>query len=239
MNVIWTRSDRQNLQSLKNGLTTDELAEFVERLPEMKDLNSRNKELEAANKELEAENERLKKVIEDMEAGRTVKIKETDDGLSKKKMFAAQLEAQKKLMEERPDWKFPENYGQCNEEGIPYHFSTVNIQNEEDKTTPIVLKSYKFRDTQFKINPEEWEWVVEQKAKLLVYTPINGELDIVEVPQDDLVMGQSKISITFNSENLDTEKYAERISQFAETLHYFKELHFDFDKFHVTGNARS
>ena len=238
MNVIWTRSDRQNLQSLKNGLTTDELAEFVERLPEMKDLNSRNKELEAANKELEAENERLKKVIEDMEAGRTVKIKETDDGLSKKKMFAAQLEAQKKLMEERPDWKFPENYGQCNEEGIPYHFSTVNIQNEEDKTTPIVLKSYKFRDTQFKINPEEWEWVVEQKAKLLVYTPINGELDIVEVPQDDLVMGQSKISITFNSENLDTEKYAERISQFAETLHYFKELHFDFDKFHVTGNAR-
>ena len=89
----------------------------------------------------------------------------------------------------------------------------------------------------FKINPEEWKAVVQNDAKLLVYTTVNEELDIVEIPQGDLIMNQTQISITFNSENLDKEEYSDRISIFAETLQYFKGLHFDFDKFHIAANA--
>lgn len=87
-------------------------------------------------------------------------------------MYAAQLEAQRKLIESRPDWKFPEHYGECDDTGKPYCFSTVNVKDKNGVDLPIVLKSYKSQQAKFKINPEEWEWVVQNDAKLLVYTTV-------------------------------------------------------------------
>lgn len=163
----------------------------------------------------------------------------SDEVLSKQRMYEAQLEAQRKLMEIRHDWTFPKGYGECNNEGKPYCYSTICITDETGENRNIVLKSYKDRTATFKINPEEWDAVVRDDAKLLVYTRVNGMLDIVEIPQGDLIMNQSKISITFSSENLNEEEFTDRVSTFAETLHYFKDLHFDFDKFHIATNATS
>ena len=142
-------------------------------------------------------------------------------------------------MEIRHDWTFPKGYGECNNEGKPYCYSTICITDETGENRNIVLKSYKDRTATFKINPEEWDAVVRDDAKLLVYTRVNGMLDIVEILQGDLIMNQSKISITFSSENLNEEEFTDRVSTFAETLHYFKELHFDFEKFHIATNATS
>lgn len=164
-------------------------------------------------------------------------IGSNDETLSKRIMYEAQLEAQRKLMEIRHDWTFPKGYGECNNEGKPYCYSTICITDETGENRNIVLKSYKDRTATFKINPEEWDAVVRDDAKLLVYTRVNGILDIVEIPQGDLIMNQSKISITFSSKNLNEEEFTDRVSTFAETLHYFKELHFDFDKFHIAANA--
>lgn len=164
-------------------------------------------------------------------------IGSNDETLSKRIMYEAQLEAQRKLKECRTDWDFPERYGECDNNGKPYCYSTIEIIDEIKEKRSIVLKSYKDRSAPFKINPEEWKAVVQNDAKLLVYTTVNDELDIVEIPQDDLIMNQTQISITFNSENLDKEEYSDRISIFAETLQYFKGLHFDFDKFHIAANA--
>lgn len=164
-------------------------------------------------------------------------IGSNDETLSKRIMYEAQLEAQRKLKECRTDWEFPERYGECDNNGEPYCYSTIEITDEIKEKRSIVLKSYKDRTAPFKINPEEWKAVVQNDAKLLVYTRVNGELDIVEIPQGDLIMNQTQISITFNSENLDKEEYSDRISIFAETLQYFKGLHFDFDKFHIAANA--
>ena len=163
----------------------------------------------------------------------------SDEVLSKQRMYEAQLEAQRKLMEIRHDWTFPKGYGECNNEGKPYCYSTICITDETGENRNIVLKSYKDRTATFKINPEEWDAVVRDDAKLLVYTRVNGMLDIVEILQGDLIMNQSKISITFSSENLNEEEFTDRVSTFAETLHYFKELHFDFEKFHIATNATS
>ena len=52
----------------------------------------------------------------------------------------------------------------------------------------------------------------------------------------DLIMNQSNISITFSTENLDIE---DRIDAFANALHYFKDLHFDFDSFNISKRAKS
>ena len=170
---------------------------------------------------------------------KNVEINSSEDEISKRKMYEAQLEAQRKLMEIRHDWTFPKGYGECNNEGKPYCYSTICITDEAGENHNIVLKSYKDCTATFKINPKEWEAVVRDDAKLLVYTRVNGMLDIVEIPQGDLIMNQSKISITFSSVNLKEEEFTDRVSTFAETLHYFKELHFDFDKFHIATNATS
>lgn len=232
MNVVWTKNERQQLQTLKNKLNEEDLTSLVSHIEEVKDLGKRNKELVEENKRLR---EKLKK----LKAGETAVIKRgEDDPISKRQMYEAQCEAQQKLMETRRDWKYPKHYGETDEEGKPYHFSTVEVKDENGQSLHIVLKSYKSRQEKFKINAEEWKWVAEYEAKLLVYTTMDGVLDIVEIPQNDLVMNQSNISITFSSENLDMEQYAERVSSFSETLHYFKELHFDFEQFHIEGNAK-
>ena len=102
---------------------------------------------------------------------------------------------------------------------------------------PIVLKSYKSTNEPFRINPEEWESVAVESAKLLVYTYLNSQLVIVEVPQTDLVKNQPNMTISFSTENLDSKEHEDRLSKFAEALHYFKELTFDFTSFHVSPNA--
>lgn len=230
MNVVWTKNERQQLQTLKNSLNEEDLTELVSHIADFKDLSARNKELED-------ENVCLKQIVENLTSGRIVDVDQEESEISNQKMYAAQLEAQRKLIESRPDWKFPEHYGKCDDTGKPYCFSTVNVEDKNGIDIPIVLKSYKSQQAKFKINPEEWEWVVQNNAKLLVYTTVNGELDIVEVPQSDLVMNQSNISITFSSENLDREQFSDRVSNFAETLHYFTDLHFNFECFHIAANA--
>ena len=153
--------------------------------------------------------------------------------IPKSEQISAQLEAQKFLMEEMPEWQFPPLYGEYNsEEGKPYHFSTVEVKDSQDNPILIVLKSYKKQDEPFKINPTEWESIIKDSAYLLIYT---GD-DIKRITKEDLVKNQSNISLSFSTENLDVE---DRISAFCSSLHYFKELHFDFKSFNLSESAES
>ena len=58
---------------------------------------------------------------------KNVDINSSEDEISKRKMYETQLEAQRKLMEIRHDWTFPKGYGECNNEGKPYCYSTICI----------------------------------------------------------------------------------------------------------------
>lgn len=175
---------------------------------------------------------------EGLEEEESIEIGTSSEVLSQSRMYEAQLEAQQALMKKRPDWTYPEGYGECGEDGKPLHYSTISVADENGDEMPIVLKSYRNQTAKFKVNPQEWESVVQNDAKLLVYTRINDDLDIVEIPQGDLIMNQSNISITFNSENLDKDEHMDRVSAFAETLHYFKSLHFEFDRFSIAKDAK-
>ena len=161
----------------------------------------------------------------------TVK-KGENEPMSKDKQIDAQIEAQKFLMQVMKSWSFPEGYGETDELGKPCHFSTVVVQDESGASIPIVLKSYKKTSEPFKINTEEWDWIIQDGADLLIY---DGS-DIKRHDINDLVRNQSNVSITFSTENLDIE---ERISSFSDSLHYFKELHFDFDSFNISKKAKS
>lgn len=152
--------------------------------------------------------------------------------LSQSEQIEAQLEAQKKLRSVKPMWKFPYNFAEVDEEGKPCCFSTFHITDEEGNNRDVVLKSYKRDDAPFSINPEEWDSIINNKAKILIY---RGN-DIVEIKKEDLVKNQNSIILRFSTENLDIE---DRISQFSDLLHYFKQIHFDFESFNISKRAKS
>ena len=154
------------------------------------------------------------------------------EGLSISEMAAAQLEAQRFLMQTQPQWQFPDHYGEVDDNGEPYYYSTAEIVDENGITTAIVLKSHKAEGEPLKINTFEWTSISKDKARIFVYT---GD-DIKEIAVNDLVSNQPTVNISFSTENLDIE---ERIDAFAESLRYFKELHFDFDSFNLSKQAKS
>lgn len=167
------------------------------------------------------------------QSGYSATIKKSEQsGLSIDEEVAAQLEAQQFLKQIQPKWQFPENYAEANEEGKPYCYSTVEVVDENGNHTHIVLKSHKNEREPLEINTFEWDSISKDKARIFVYT---GN-DIKEIDFKDLVSNQPKVSISFSTENLDIE---ERISAFADSLHYFKRLHFDFNSFNLSKQAKS
>ena len=154
------------------------------------------------------------------------------NGIGDKLQWDAQLEAQNRLIQEFPQWTFPSDYGKADDNGKPYNFSTIEIEDENDKTIPIVLKSYKKTSEPFKINTEEWNYLIREHAVLLIYTGA----DVKRVYVRDLIRKQSSIAISFSTENLDIE---DKVNAFADSLHYFNELHFDFDSFNISSRVQS
>lgn len=168
----------------------------------------------------------------DSSEGNVIIRKGNLEGLSISEMAAAQLEAQRFLMQTQSQWQFPEHYGDIDDDGEPYHYSTVEIIDEIGTPVQIVLKSHKAEGEPLRINVFEWTSISENNARIFVYT---GN-DIKEIKVKDLVTNQPTVNISFSTENLDIE---ERISAFADSLHYFKELHFDFDSFKLSKQAKS
>lgn len=137
----------------------------------------------------------------------------------------AQKEAQRKLQELYPNWEYPDGFG----EGEIY--STFKVIKENGAFMSVVLKSHKLPKEPLKINSTEWDYLMNN-AKLFIYT--GGK--IKELDPKYLIENQSKIVLSFSTENLDIE---ERITAFSDSLHYFKELSFDFESFHLSEKAQS
>ena len=148
-----------------------------------------------------------------------------------KKRIEAQLEAQRFLMSLKQDWQFPLNYGEVNADGNPFCDTILEVTTPEGKKC-IVLKSHKVESSSFKITVLEWDYISEHHANIFVYTGT----DIKEIDPEDLVRNQPSVSVSFSTKNLDVE---ERIHEFAQAMHYFKELHFDFKSFDLSAQAAS
>lgn len=149
----------------------------------------------------------------------------TPSPLSVDERKEAQKEAQRKLQELYPNWEYPDGFG----EGDIY--STFKVIRENGSFMSVVLKSHKLPKEPLKINSTEWDYLMND-AKLFIYT--GGEIEKLDPKY--LIENQSKIVLSFSTENLDIE---ERITAFSDSLHYFKELSFDFESFHLSEKAQS
>ena len=146
-------------------------------------------------------------------------------------MIEAQLEAQRALMRAYPDWGYPDGFGETDEEGYPYCYSCNDI-NTENGLEPIVLKSFKYQDSKFIVNPTEYLSLIRDKAQLFIYDGI----DFKRISVIDLLKDQTKVSITFSSKNLESD---DKIEKLADALHYFNNIAFNFDSFNISTRAES
>lgn len=234
---IWDAETKARIAKINDNFTPDEIDQLIRERETIQEIMSKKDYYIS----LETENARLRKIIADLQCGRVVEFGGEDPGLSQQDQYAAQLEAQKKMIEMYSDkYLFPENYGVCDEKGKPYKDSAVEVI---DKMTEdiiyIVVKSYRDRAKPFIFNPNELDYILKQNAILYIYTRNKGVLGIEEVrkPKENL-MHQSKISISFNSVNLDAEEHIDRLLLFSDTLHWFSSLHFNFDNFNISNETK-
>lgn len=171
---------------------------------------------ESSNREQELEREIAK--LQQQVAKTNNAILGTDDsnGISRNDQAEALRIAKEVVKEKLEDEGFDFSNSTDN-------FSIINGAIKDNEEHPLVVKSYIYTDTPFKINPIEWEQLLRKKSMLWVHFG-NRKLGCIKV--NELLRKQDKITISFSTENLDKE---ERIGKFAEVLRYFGDVHFNFD----------
>ena len=95
------------------------------------------------------------------------------------------------------------------------------VIDPQGKEVPIVVHSYKSRRRAFSLNTSDWEELAKDGSMLWVVTHEGPQC----VPFYALPRDTNTIAITFSPENM---QYKNRCIALAETLRYFKGLHFNF-----------
>lgn len=103
------------------------------------------------------------------------------------------------------------------------NYSTIDGVMKEGIEFPLVVKSYKFKDEPLKIGANEWRQLMKPNSMFWVNFG-DGKLQCLKL--SELLRNQDKLTISFSTENLDFEN---RLENFADILHYFKNVHFDFN----------
>ena len=135
--------------------------------------------------------------------------------ISKNDQIEANREA-KEIVKERlvnEKYKFPKEIGD---------YSTIDGVYKDGIECPLVVKSYKYHDEPFKIGANEWIQLMKPNSMLWVHF---GNRKIGCLKLYELLRNQDKLTLSFSTENLDVE---DRLQKFAELLHYFGNVHFDF-----------
>ena len=102
-------------------------------------------------------------------------------------------------------------------------FSVISGVFRKNIEYSLVVKSYVYTDAPLKINPIEWKHLMKPNSMFWVHF---GNRTIGCLNLYELLRKQDKLSLSFSTENIDFEN---RLENFAEILHYFKNVHFDFN----------
>ena len=136
--------------------------------------------------------------------------------ISKNDQKEANREAKEIVKEklEREGFEFTEGIGK---------YSTVDGVFKDDIEFPLVVKSYKYQDEPLKIGANEWIQLMKPNSMFWLHFG-NRKLGCLKLYE--LLRNQDKLTLSFSTVNLDVE---DRLQKFAELLHYFGNVHFDFN----------
>lgn len=115
---------------------------------------------------------------------------------------------------ENEDFEFTKGIG---------NYSTIDGVMKDGIEFPLVVKSYKFKDEPLKIGANEWIQLMRPNSMFWVNFG-DGKLGCLKLYE--LLRNQDKLTISFSTENLDI---GDRLDKFADLLHYFGNIHFDFN----------
>lgn len=249
LNVLLSEKDREIIQSyLKGELGIEQVKQKDNEIAQLKEenakLKTKNEELEkllAEKEEIEKEKivleERLRELVKtDPNSSEIeiiqgeIKLKDDeiaalsdttiaisyDDDISVSDQKEANREA-KEIVKERL-----ENEGFSFTKGID-GYSTIDGVIKDGIEFPLVVKSYKYQNAPLKIGANEWIQLMKPNSMFWVHFG-NRRLGCLNLY--DLMRRQDKLSLSFSTENLDFEN---RLENFADILHYFKNVHFDFN----------
>lgn len=102
-------------------------------------------------------------------------------------------------------------------------YSTIDGVFKGNIEYPLVVKSYKYQGAPLKIGANEWIQLMKPNSMFWLHF---GNRKLGYLNLYELLRKQEKLSLSFSTENLDFEH---RLENFAELLHYFKNVHFDFN----------
>ena len=171
---------------------------------------------ESSNKEQELEKEIAKLKQQVAKTDSATLGTEFSNDISKNDQKEANREAKEIVKEklEAEGFEFTNGLGE---------YSTINGVFKDGIKFSLVVKSYKYQDEPLKIGANEWIQLMKPDSMFWLYFG-NGKLGSLKLY--DLLRNQDKLKISFSTENLDKE---DRIEKFAELLHYFGDVHFDFN----------
>ena len=115
---------------------------------------------------------------------------------------------------EKEGFEFTEGIGE---------YSTINGVFKDNEEFPLVVKSYINANLPLKIGANEWIQLMRPNSMFWVYF---GQAKVGCLKLNELLRKQDKLTISFSTENLDV---ADRLDKFAELLHYFGNVNFDFN----------
>lgn len=249
LNVLWSDEDKKIILAYRKGdLGIEQVKEKDREIAELKEENAKlkikNEELEILIAEKEKkQNEKstlenqLKKILrndpnsfeieliqeeirvyddEITAIGDTTIAISYDSEISVSEQKEANREAKEIVKDrlEKEGYSFTRGIG---------GYSTVNGVIKGNTEFPLVVKSYKYHGAPLKIGANEWIQLMKPNSMFWVHFG-NGKLGYLNLY--DLLRKQDKLSISFSTENLDFEH---RLENFAGLLHYFKDVHFDFN----------
>lgn len=247
LNVVWKKEKRELLMNVSSKLTDEQIQIIIENSAQIGGLTDKVKQLEDENEILKSQLAAMGMINESnpedkdsddynvnnlsdiiipteiesvSESGEpcTITVAEPQyAGLSAEEMrdYLLQAKTDVKLYLEEKGYRFTK--GICED-------AWCNIYGVLDPTgreVPIVVHSYKSRRRAFSLNTSDWEQLSKDGSMLWVVTHDGPQC----VPFYALPRDTNTIAITFSPENM---QYKNRCIALAETLKYFKGLHFNF-----------
>lgn len=247
MNVVWKKEKRELMMNVSSQLTEEQLKIIIENCSEIGELSSKVKKLEDENEILRSqlaamgmiptpnpddENaedfnvDNLSDIIVPVEIDtvtedgehRTITVAEPQyAGLSTEEMHDYLIQAKTDVMLYLKEKGYRFERGICEDAWC----NIYGVYNPEGKEVPMVVHSYKSRRRAFSLNASDWEQLSKEGSMLWVVTHDGPQC----VPFYALPRDTNTIAITFSPENM---QYKSRCIALAETLRYFKGLHFNF-----------
>lgn len=247
LNVVWKKEKRELLMNVSSKLTDEQIQIIIENSAQIGGLTDKVKQLEDENEILKSQlaamgmiNEpnpedkdsndynvnnlsdiiiptKIESVSESGEPCTITVAEPQYAGLSAEEMKDCLLQAKTdvKLYLEEKGYRFTK--GICEDAWC----NIYGVLDPTGKEVPIVVHSYKSRRRAFSLNTSDWEQLSKDGSMLWVVTHDGPQC----VPFYALPRDTNTIAITFSPENM---QYKNRCIALAETLKYFKGLHFNF-----------